>query len=51
MDNLSRIYGLRPPRFDTKKSNVLKFFSRFEKFVAQQPDWHDLHKVRYLANL
>ena len=51
MEQFTRTYGLRPPRFEARKSDIIKFFSRYDKFVAQNPNWDDAQKVTYLANL
>ena len=51
MDQLNRVFGLRPPRFEARKSAVRKFFSRFDKYIANNPQWNDADKVTYLGNL
>ena len=51
MEQFTRTYGLRPPRFEARISDIRKFFSRYDKFVAQNPNWDDEQKVTYLANL
>ena len=51
MEHFTRTMGLRPPRFEARKSDVKKFFSRYDKFIANNPHWDDPTKVTYLGSL
>lgn len=51
MEHFPHLYGLRPPRFESRKSDIRKFFQRFNAFLAQNPEWKDQQKVGYLSNL
>ena len=42
---------LKPPRFEAKKDNVRRFFSKFEKYMAQFSRCSEKQKVTVLANL
>ena len=51
MEHFAQLYGLRPPRFESRKSDVRKFFQRYNHFLLQHPNWEDNQKVGYLSNL
>ena len=47
----SKPVNLRPPKFESKKTDVRHFFSRYDKFLSQYPGWNDNQKVNFLGNL
>ena len=51
MEHLPHLYGLRPPRFESRKSDIRKFFQRFNNFLVQHDNWNDAQKVGYFSNL
>ena len=51
MDNV-RLQNIRPPRFDSTKSNVRTFFTRFDRYrLAHNPPWNDHVTLNILSNL
>ena len=51
MDNFARIHSIRPPKFDSRKSNVRTFFSKFDKYKnVFQPPWEDNVAIDMLSN-
>ena len=43
--------GIRPPRFDSQKSDIRKFLSRYDKYLLQFQSWDDEKAINYLSNL
>ena len=52
MDNFARLQSLRPPKFNSRISDVRRFFSKFDKYVkVVQPPWDNEVIITMLSNL
>ena len=50
MENFARVHNIHPPKFDSRKSNVRTFFSKFDKHKnVFQPQWEDDVAINILA--
>jgi len=50
--NMNRLQNIRPPKFDSSKSNVRTFFTRFDKYrEAHVPAWDDAVSINMLSNV
>ena len=51
MEHFAQLYGLRPPRYESRKSDIRQIFQRYNHFLLHHPNWEDNQKVGYLSNL
>ena len=52
MDNFVRINQLKPPKFNSRKSDVRRFFSKFDKYIQViEPPWENDVIINVLSNL